>query len=151
MKKIAEMAINHRNTAVEVNVEKLREAGVNRDSFRFIPNDIVEFPTELLVWMDVFTPKGSTEEKEYYLITAMVNDKPIDITMASMRRSRLAVDDDLQKILDNEVCRSLHQAGDDEQRAVYLAGKRLKVKEVVKAKNRFDDSQNVYIPIFEEI
>ena len=91
------------------------------------------------------------KEKEYYLLTAMVNDKPIDITMASMRRSRLAVDEDLQSILDNEICRNLHQAGDDEQRAVYLAGKRLKVKEVVKAKNRFDDSHNVYIPIFEEI
>lgn len=151
MKKINEMAINHRESAVAVDIKKLRDTGVNRDSFRFLPNDVIEFPEETLnVWMDTFTPTGSTEAKEYYLITAQVNGKPVDITMASMRRSRLAVDEDVQEILKNEVCRALHQAGDDEQRAVYLLGKCLKVTKVLKTKSRFDDS-NVYVPIFEEI
>ena len=151
MKKIDEMALNHRDSAKKVDVTELQNTGVNRDTFRFVKGDEISFPEELSVWMDTFTPSGSKEVKEYYLVTVMVNDKPFDITMASMRRSRQIVDEDLPKIFESEVCRSLHQAGDDEQRAVYLAGRKLKVIEIIASKSRFDETQKVYVPIFQEI
>lgn len=150
MKKIEEMAINHRNSTTKVDVTELQNTGVNRDTFRFVKGDIISFPEELSVWMDAFTPKGSTETREYYLVTVMVNDKPFDITMASMRRSRLIVDEDLPQVFNSEVCRSLHQSGDDEQRAVYLAGRKLKVTEIIQSVSRFDEKQKIYVPIFEE-
>ena len=151
MKKIEELAINHRNSAVSVDVSKLRETGVGRDAFRFVKDDVISFPEELTVWMDSFTPKGQTEAKEYYLVTTIVNKNPVDITMASMRRSRMVKDEDLTQILNNEVCRQLHQAGDDEQRALYLQGKTFKVSDVVKSTNRWDDKLSVFVPLFEEV
>lgn len=151
MKKILANSINRSNTAVKVDLSALKDSGKSRDNLILVKNDIIEIPEDPEIMMDTFKPKGSNESIEYYLIKVEINGVAYDATMASFRRGKSATDADLDKIMSSEVNRTLLNLGDDEQRASYLLGKKLKVREILRVPNRFDETKKVIIPVFEEI
>ncbi len=154
MKKTQGNAVNHRESSRKATKADLKNSGVSRDSVSFHKGDLVEIPSgeDFQIWIDSFVPKGSDEVREYGLIEAYVNDKKFEVTIKSFRRTKDAVDDEnLDKVLENEVVRILHSHGDDEQRAMYLEGKTFRVIDVVPLVNRFDETKKVRIPIFEEV
>ncbi len=151
MKKIELEAVNRSATAKKTDKESLKNSGITRDVLVFRKDDIISIPEEVDVWIDSFVPKGTTESKQFYLITVEFNNSPYDATMASFRRSKMVIDEDLDKILNNSVNRTLHNLGDDEQRANYLAGKTLKVISVITCTDRFRDNHKINIPLFEII
>lgn len=151
MKKTQGVAVNHRESSRKASKSDLKNSGVSRDSVSFHKGDVVEIPSgeDFQIWIDSFVPKGSDEVREYGLIEAYLNDKKFEVTLKSFRRTRDAVDDEnLDKVLENDVVRTLHSLGDDEQRAEWLEGKVLEVMEVVPLVNRFDETKKVRIPMF---
>lgn len=153
MKKINGKAVNHRETARKATAADLKNSGVSRDSISFHKGDVVEIPSgdDFQIWIDSFVPKGTNEVREYGLIEAYLNDKKFEVTLKSFRRTKDAVDDEnLDRVLENDVVRILHSLGDDEQRAEYLEGKTFEVVDVVSLVNRFDNTKTVRIPIFVE-
>lgn len=149
MKKIVNDAVNHSAHSQRVDLSALRESGQTRDNAIFRQEDVIEIPEELSPWMDSFIPKGETEAKKYYMITVEKNDVIYDMTMASFRRGLLVTDEDKLR-LNSPVNDHLNSLGDDEQRAIYLQGKKLKVKDCVKCTNRWTDKP-IYVPLFEEV
>ena len=149
MKKIEEVAINRSATCKKIDVASLKKSGVTVDILVFRKGDVVEVPEDLDVWVDSFVPKGSNERKEFYKITISFNDTPYDATMASFRRTRSITDEDLDKVLSNSILRTLHNFGDDEQRAAYLQGKRLIVSDIVTCNDKFREGHKINIPLFE--
>lgn len=149
MKKIDSVAVNRSATAKKTDVASLKKSGVTVDVLVFRKGDKVVVPEELDVWIDSFTPKGSNEKKEFYKITVEFNGTPYDATMASFRRTKMLNDDDLDKVLANPVVRTLHNLGDDEQRAAYLQGKTLVVIDVITCEDRFREGHKINIPLFE--
>lgn len=148
MKKIIEVANNRTATMQKGSIEMLRESGQSRDNLLLREKDIIEIPEDIDVWFDTFVPKGKTEAITYYLLTIEFNGKPWDATMKTFRRSRDVRDEDLSEILANDINRYLHSAGDDEQRAAYLKGKKLIVDKVLTLKSRFDDGKIIRVPLF---
>lgn len=148
MKKITNVAINRSATAKKTDVTSLKKSGVTVDVLVFRKGDKIVIPEELDVWIDSFTPKGSNEKKEFYKITVEFNDHPYDATMASFRRTKMLNDDDLDKVLSNPILRTLHNLGDDEQRADYLKNKELIVEDVVTCEDRFREGHRINIPLF---
>lgn len=149
MKKIETSAVNHSAHSSRVDLSALRNSGQTRDNVIFREGDIIEIPEELDPWVDEFIPKGQTEPVPYYLITTTKNAVVYDMTMASFRRGLLVTDEDKLK-LNSPVNDHLNSLGDDEQRAIYLQGKKLKVKDCVKCTNRWTDKP-IYVPLFEEV
>lgn len=149
MKKIDGIAINRSNSARKVSLSDLKDSGKSRDNLLLFKGDQIEIPEDLDVWIDSFTPKGGSDKVDYYLLTVKVNDQIFDATMASFRRMKSVADDDLDKALSTDVNRKLYHMSDDEQRASYLQGKTLLVKDSVKLKNRFDETRFVTVPILE--
>ena len=149
MKKITEKAVNRSASAKKTDKEVLKKSGVTVDVLIFRKGDKIVVPEELDVWIDTFTPKGSNEPKEYYRITIEFNGSVYDATMASFRRTKMLKDEDLDKVLSNPVLRTLHNLGDDEQRADYLSGKTLVVIDVVTCEDRFRENHKINIPLFE--
>ena len=149
MKKIETAAVNRSATAKKTDVTSLKKSGVTVDVLVFRRKDTIIIPEELDVWVDAFTPKGSTEKKEFYKLTVEFNGTPYDATMASFRRTKMLNDDDLDKVLSNPVVRTLHNLGDDEQRAEYLRGKTLVVVDVITCEDRFREGHKINIPLFE--
>lgn len=150
MKKIDNAAVNRSATAKKTDIASLKKSGVTVDILVFRKGDKIVVPEEeLAVWVDSFTPKGSNEKKEFYKITVEFNDQPYDATMASFRRTKMLNEDDLDKVLANPVLRTLHNLGDDEQRAEYLKGKILVVSEVSTYEDKFRENHKINIPWFE--
>lgn len=148
MKAIFDTAINRSRTAHEVNIEELRESGKSRDNLLLRKGDKIVIPEEIKVWFDTFVPKGKTEAVKYYMITIEYNGKAYDATMKTFRRSRDIKQENLEKILDYDVNRTLHSMGDDEQRAIYLRGKTLEVVDVIEVPHGFEEGKIVRMPLF---
>ena len=148
MQKISGKAINRSNTSREVDLAALKNSGKSRDLLTLHKGDKIIIPEELEVRVDSFVPKGSDEPSEFYTITVQVNDDIYDATMASFRRTKSVVDEDLDELLTNTIIRTLHNLGDDEQRAAYLKGKTLIVDEVKTCKDRFREGKTVRVPIW---
>lgn len=148
MKKISEKAINRTTSSQIVDVESLKKSGVSRDLLVLRKGDKITIPEELEVRMDTFTPKGTDKMSEFYTIVVDINGTTYDATMASFRRTRAATDEALDELLQNQIIRTLHQLGDDEQRADYLKGKTLIVDDVKIVPDRFREGHTVRIPIW---
>lgn len=148
MQKIETIAINRTNSSKVVATIDLKKSGISRDILTLRKNDKIVIPKELEVRMDTFTPKGSDKTAEFYTIVVDINSTTYDASMASFRRTRAVVDEELDDILTNQIVRTLHQLGDDEQRAEYLRGKTLIVDEVRICKDRFREGQTVRVPMW---
>lgn len=148
MKKIEGIAINRSNSSRIVDITTLKESGKSRDNLVLLKNDLITIPEDMEIRVDSFTPKGG-QSTDYYLITIKVNDTIYDATMASFRRSKNVTDEELEKALASEPNRMLFNLGDDEQRAKYLQGKTFKVIDIIRLKNRWDETRFVTIPIIE--
>ena len=149
MKKITDSAVNHSAHSQRVDLSALRNSGQTRDNVIFRKDDIIEIPEDLSPWVDEFIPKGQNDPIAYYLITVCKNAVIYDMTMASFRRGLLVTDEDKLK-LNSSVNDHLNSLGDDEQRAIYLQGKILKVIDNIKCTNRWTDKP-IYVPLFEEV
>lgn len=148
MKKIVENAINRTATSKKVNVESLKNSGISRDILVLRKGDKISIPEDLEVRVDMFTPKGSDKASEFYTIAVEINGVGYDATMASFRRTRSATDEALDELLSNDIIRTLHNLGDDEQRAAYLRGKDLVVDEIKIVPDRFREGKTVRIPMW---
>ena len=148
MKKISEAAINRTTSSQIVDLSDLKKSGVSRDILVLRKGDIITIPEELEVRVDSFTPKGSDKPASFYTIVVDINGTVYDASMASFRRTRSALDEDLDDLLTNSIIRTLHQLGDDEQRASYLQGKKLVVDDIKVIKDRFREGHTVRIPIW---
>lgn len=147
MKKITNEAVNRSAHSQRVDLSVLRNSGQTRDNVVFRKDDIIDVPEELDPRMDTFIPKGETSPKEYYMITVEKNGVVYDMTMASFRRGLLVTDEDKLR-LNSKVNDHILSLGDDEQRAIYLQGKKLRVVDNIKCTNRFTDKP-IYVPLFE--
>lgn len=148
MQKISAKAINRSNSSKITDLEALKKSGVSRDILVLRKGDRIVIPEELEVRIDTFVPKGSDKPSEFYTITVEINGTVYDASIASFRRSRVVTDEALDKILTNQIVRTLHQLGDDEQRAYYLKGKTLIVDDVIVAPDRFREGKTVRVPIW---
>lgn len=148
MQKISAKAINRSNSSKVTDLEALKKSGVSRDILVLRKGDRIVIPEELEVRIDTFIPKGSDKPSEFYTITVEINGTVYDASIASFRRSRAVTDEALDEILKNQIIRTLHQLGDDEQRAYYLKGKTLVVDDVVIAPDRFREGKTVRVPIW---
>ena len=151
MKAITTIAINRKDSYQAATLDMLKESGKSRDNLFLIKGDKIVIPEQVNVLFDTFVPKGKTEAVTYYLITVEHNGKVYDATMKTFRRSRDVKSEYLQQILTSDVNRYLHNAGDDEQRATYLAGKTLEVVDIVKCESAFDDGRPIFVPIFKVV
>ena len=148
MQKINQISINRTTTSQVVDVEMLKKSGLSRDILVLRKGDKIAIPEELEVRVDMFTPKGADKPSEFYTIVVDINGVTYDASMASFRRTRAATDEALDELLTNTIVRTLHQLGDDEQRAVYLKGKTLIVDDVKIVPDRFREGHTVRIPIW---
>lgn len=157
-------AINASATMTQVSLEELRDKGQTNSGFRFVTGDVIEIPEEIEVYADHFTI--GTENLVYYLIKMNVNKETYMVSVASFRKDRTGIEDSVEAYhAKSMIARRLAGMANDEERVRFLAGKVLKVKELMEAREyRFDGGQRVaynandpttyrtrFWPVFEEM
>lgn len=157
-------ASNATTTMTPVSIESLRVTGTSHSGFKFVPDDIIEIPEELEVFSDHF--KLGEEDVVYYLVKMAVNGQTFMVSVATFRKDRIGVDDFVEKYhLESPISRILASMSNDEERMRFLAGKKLRVRGSMQAREyKFVDRQRVsynaddpstyqtrFWPIFEEV
>lgn len=149
MKKFIDAPTNISKTMTKVDASALKGMGSSRENVSVYKDDVIVIPEEVLVWTEVFTPKGSNKELKFGLIGAEINGRPLAMSIATFRKVGGIANDERDKVLANKLNRELWEQVDDEWRVNFLAGKTLKVTDVIVAKNLNADHGPVRVPIFE--
>lgn len=149
MKKKIETPSNVSSTMQLVELNALKGMGASRENVTVFKDDTILIPEQIMVWIEEFVPKGSSEKKTYGLIGVEINGRPVAMSMATFRKVGGVANDERDEILANKLNRELWECMDDEYRANFLAGKTLKVIDVKIAKNLNPDRGSVRVPLFE--
>ena len=166
---ITTIPVLHASATMEsCTMDDLKKGGNTHRTFRFIIGDVVGIPTQLQPYKDTFTlGKGDNQRTlEYYLLKVMVRNEVRAISMATWRKDSTGIDDFVQNYHNQcPIARELSTCNNDAERALYLAGKTLKVVGFfegraykfisnTKVEYRKDDESTydkVMWPIFEDI